>query len=323
MSLKRIVESIRKYKHFLITSHTNLEGDALGAELAFYFLVKKLGKQAVIINEDKTPLEYNFLPIVNRIKRFDRKIRKAKFDCFVVLDCSDLKRTGEVYRLNSGNKPILNIDHHISNQVFGNINWVKAEASSCSEMIYQLYKRMHVGIDKDAALALYVGIITDTGSFRYSNTSSFTHKAAAELLKFGFNVHQIYKQVYENIPLEDIRLLTQILPSIRMAEQGRVAWLKIERKILGNRKPSFDLTDHILSFARAIKGVEVVALFKENFGKENEVRINFRSQGKVDVNKIAAYFGGGGHKTASGATVQGNLNKIIKLVLGRIKNNLK
>lgn len=323
MSLKKVVACVKKYNNFLITSHTNLEGDALGSELAFYKLLRKLGKRATIINEDDLPYGYDFLPGKNIIKKFKQNLKGIKFDCFAVLDCSDLKRTGEVYRLNIENKPILNIDHHISNQRFGDINWIEVSISSCSEMIYKLFKKLRLPLDRDAAIALYTGMLSDTGSFRYSNTTSFTHRAISELLKYNFNSPQIYKNIYENIPFEDAKLLTKILPNMRRDTGGKIVWFQLARNMLRNKRLSFDLSEHILSFGRAIKDVEVIVLFKENLGVKDEIRVNFRSQGKVDVNRVAAFFGGGGHKTASGATIHGKLKQVRKRVLVKIRETLK
>lgn len=326
MSLRKSVECIRKNKRFLLTVHTNPEGDALGAELAFYKLLKKIGKSATIINEDRTPYSYAFLPLVNKIghKAMDKRhIKRIDFDCFVALDCSDLQRTGEIYKINTKGKPVLNIDHHISNNKFGDVNWVDPKSSSASEMVYRIFKKMRVPFDKDSATCLYVGMLTDTGSFRYSNTTSFTHKAAADLLKFKLDVPQIYKSVYENIPFDDMKLLAKILPGMKRESSGRIIWFEIRKNLIKNAELSFDLSEHILSFARAVKGAEAVVLFKENLGVKNEIRINFRSQGKVDVNKIAQSFGGGGHKTASGATFHGQIAQVRRKVLARIKEQLK
>jgi len=285
-------------------------------------MLKKLHKAAIIVNEDAVPYRYDFLPKIKHIKQFKKNIRDISFDCLVVLDCSDLSRTGEVYRLNSRQKPVLNIDHHISNQRFGDINWVEPSASSCSEMIYRLYKTLHLPLDKDTAISLYAGILTDTGSFRYTNTKSFTHQAASELLKYNLDIPRIHKSIYEDIPLGETRLLVSILPHLKLCCQGKIAWFQIKRSMLKNKKLSFDLTESLLSFARAIKGVEAAALFKENLGTKHEIRINLRSHGKVDVNKIACFFGGGGHKTASGATVTGKLDSVRRKVLDKIKDSL-
>jgi len=323
VSIKKAAACVKKHSNFLITAHTNPEGDALGSELAFYFLVKKMGKNATIVNEDETPYSYDFLPGKNNIRRFKKNMKGVKFDCFTILDCSDLKRPGEVYKINTSRKPILNIDHHISNQNFGDVNWVDPKACSCSEMIYKLYKELGVPLDKDAALLLYVGIHTDTGSFRYPNTASLTHKIAAELLKFDLDIPQIYKNIYENIPFEDMKLLSRVLPSMDRQAKGKIILFQIRRDMLKDGKLSFDLTEHILTFGRSIKDAEVVLLFKENLGAKNEIRVNLRSQGKVDVNKVASFFGGGGHKTASGCTVKGSLSRVQRMVLNKIKEALR
>ncbi|MCM8801231.1 MAG: bifunctional oligoribonuclease/PAP phosphatase NrnA [Candidatus Omnitrophica bacterium] len=323
MSLKSVINCIEKNKYFLITTHTNLEGDALGSELSFYNLLRRLGKKAELVNEDRVPLNYEFLPYKDKIRRLkEMDLKGFNFDYLVILDCSDLTRTGNVYKLNSENKPILNIDHHISNEKFGRINWVDPEASSTAEMVYRLYKAMKVSLDKNTAILLYTGILTDTGSFRYLNTTSFTHRAVSDLLRFNLDIGRIYKNVYENIPFEEMQVLSKILAGMKCECNHRIIWLKIEKELL-KKKLSFDLTEYVLNFCRAIKGAEVVVLFKENLGIENEIRVNFRSTGKIDVNKLAGFFGGGGHKTASGVTIKGGLESVIHRVLRKIEQSLR
>jgi len=323
VGVKKVIECIKKNKAFLITAHMNLEGDALGSELAFYHLLKAMGKRVMIVNSDDIPRGYGFLPGVGGVKQVSRHLLNyAKFDCFAALDCSDLGRCGEVSKINLVDKTVLNIDHHISNNKFGDINWIEPSASSVCEMIYKLYKKLGVPFNFDSASCLYAGMLTDTGSFRYSNTSSFTHRAVSELVKFKLNTPQIYKNIYENIPILDMRLLIKILPSMRSNYYGKVVWFRVEKGLLKNKKLSFDLSENILSFARSIEGVEVAVLFKENLGAKDEIRVNLRSQGEADVNKIAGFFGGGGHKTASGCTIKGEMDIVIKKVLEKIGENL-
>ncbi|HOW42534.1 MAG TPA: bifunctional oligoribonuclease/PAP phosphatase NrnA [Candidatus Omnitrophota bacterium] len=326
MSIEKAVSCIKKYRRFLISSHTNMEGDALGSELAFYFLVKKLGKQAVIVNEDPVPYGYEFLPGQNAIRRYRHGMKVPAFDCFVAVDCSDERRTGEVYRLNgepggaSVRKPILNIDHHISNGFFGTVNWVDPQASCACEMVYELYKRLGVALDKKAALALYAGIVTDTGSFRYTNTTAHTHAVASELIACGVPVAAIYRSIYASIPLEDLRLLLRVLPTMKVELGGKVVWFQLRKELLKKAGVvTIDLGESVLNFGRSLKDVEVVILFKENLTRQNEVRVNFRSQGAIDVNQIARAFGGGGHKTASGCTVKGALDALRRRVLQKVR----
>lgn len=324
MSSKKIIEQITKGNNFLITTHVNSEGDALGSELALYRLIKALKKNAVMANEDSLSYGYDFLPDAGKIIKYKTNLKGIEFDYLVTVDCSDLKRTGEVYKINTENKPVINIDHHISNAGFGDFNWIQPYASSCCEMIYELYKKLGVRLDKETALLLYVGISTDTGSFRYSNTTSRTHKIAAELLKYDIDVTRVYNRVHGNLPYQDMILVTKILNDVKCRYQGKIIWFQAKASLLKKYEPIYvDLTDHVMNFGRAIKGAEVVALFKENLGVKNEVRVNFRSQGKVDVNTVAGFFGGGGHKTASGCTIHGNINTIRRRVLKKIEESLK
>jgi len=238
------------------------------------------------------------------------------------LDCSGLSRCGKVARL-AGDKPTLNIDHHISNCRFADVNWVDSGASSACEMTYSLYKAMRQPINKEAALSLYTGIFTDTGSFRYPNTSAFTHRAAADLLRYKLDVARVYKKTYEDIPFACVGVLNKVLATVKRDASGRIAWLYLEKRLYQNLAAGFDLTDYILGIARAIKGIEVAALFRESLERPGYVRVNLRSQGKVDVNRIASSFGGGGHRTASGCTVKGSLVSVSNAVIREICRFLK
>lgn len=321
MSIRDAVACIRRHKRFLITAHTNLEGDALGSELALYLLLKKLGKSARIVNQDATPPAYSFLPAVGRIRRLSGSTPSA-FDCFVAVDCSNLKRCGEVSRFSWQAKELLNIDHHVSNERFGNANWVDHKVSSAAEMIYHLYVAMAVALDRQSALCLYVGMMTDTGSFHYSNTNASTHQIAAKLLAYGFDVTEVYRRIYESMPLADAKLLCALLPTIRLSAQGRIAWFQVPEGIVRKEGVFFDLSEQLLKFARSIQGVEIAAVFRQNLSVRHEIKVNLRSQGKVDVNKVAALFGGGGHPTASGCTIKGPLAVVRRRVLQKIRSAL-
>lgn len=321
MSIKKVINCIKKYKVFLITAHQNLEGDALGSEIAFYKLLKKLGKTVIMVNQDSTPQEYIWLPGTGLIKEYRRNM-KLKFDVLVMLDCSHKTRCGNVADLAISDQPIINIDHHVSNTKFGDINWLLPEASSTSEMIYQLYKSMHIKIDVDAAKALYVGVLTDTGCFRYINTSPFTHQVAAKLLEFNLNVSKIYRNIYGSISFSDMSLLPKILSTLERDVSGRIIAFRIKQGLIKGKKIYFDLTENVLSFGRLIRGSEVCVLFKEQPDQIKQIRVNLRSQGKVDVNRVAQFFGGGGHKTASGCTIKGSLQAVKRKVINKIKEQL-
>lgn len=322
MSLKKAVECVKRNKKFLVTSHTSPEGDALGAELAFYALLKALKKDVTIVNADDLPFGFDFLPEINRIKKFKRSM-SVDFDCLVLLDCSDLNRCGDVYQLNRKNKPILNIDHHISNTYFGEVNFVQPQASSCCEIVYKIFKKMRVSFNINTATFLYIGMLTDTGSFRYSSTNSFTHQAVSELLKYGVDVPGIYRKLYEDKPLKELRILSKLLETVKRCCLGKIVWFELGLADRKDKIISFDLNERLLSFARSIKDIEVAVVFKELKAQKPQIKVSLRSQGKVDVNKIAAYFGGGGHKTASSCTLNGRMPQARTKVLAKIREALK
>lgn len=322
MGLEKLVDEIKRNKSFLITSHVNLEGDALGSELAMCNLLKSLGKRAVIVNDDVIPEEYKFLPGAKKVKRMQQIKEKPTADVFLALDCSDLARCRAVSGLSCGAKIILNIDHHISNSYFGKVNWVDPQASSASEMIYELYKKMQLPLNKEAALCIYVGMLTDTGSFHYPNTTARSIEIVAEIVgKFHLNASKIYKGIYESIPLADIKILSRIISEMDDYLGGRIICFEVKEEMFRAHKLTIDLTEQVLNFGRLVKEAEVVVLFKENLSRHGQVRVNFRSR-NVDVNKIAQAFGGGGHKNASGATINGQLAAVRRKVLEKIKKQL-
>jgi phosphoesterase RecJ-like protein len=299
-----------------------MEADALGSQLAMRALLVYLGKKAVIVTSDKVPAEYNFIPQVKYIRK-PQDIKNEEFDCLVALDCSDAARCREVFNLFSKKKIIINIDHHISNCRFGDVNWVDANASSTVEMIYRLYKYMRLPLDKNKALFLYAGLVTDTGSFRYPNTTSESHRMAAELLSYVIKVNKIYRNIYESLKFSDLKLINKVLLTLNQDKTGKVIWFEIRKELLKPKELSFDLTEKVLNFGRLNRYAEVIVLFKEDLNTNNQIRVNFRSRGNIDVNKIAESFGGGGHKNASGCRIKGRLETVREIVLKKVRESLR
>jgi phosphoesterase RecJ-like protein len=304
--LKKIIEKVNQKRSFLITSHMNLEGDALGSELATYILLKKLKKKVVIFNNDNTPDIYKFLPFSDRIK--NNLDNSSSFDVAFVLDCSDASRVGRVKDYLSKCDCIINIDHHISNTSFGDMNWVEWKRSSTCEMIYQLCKKINI-IDRNIAFCLYTGIFTDTGNFTYANTDRNTHRIISNLMRYNISPHRVYENIHSLCDLYDLKFIGKVISSLKFDTQRKICWAKIKRW----EEKEYDLTEVIFSIMRLLKGIEVFILFKKIDG--DKVRVNFRSRSKVDVNKIAQFFGGGGHKRASGTTINGTMESIEKKVI--------
>ena len=320
-TIKKIANKIKEFKSFLITSHMNLEGDSLGSQLAMAGLLKQLGKDFVILDHDEVPEHYRFLPGTGLV-RTSLKAKNKKFDAAIVLDCPNLKRTGRAGAAVRQAGCIINIDHHVSNEKFGDLNWVEERASSAGEIVYKLFKEMRCEITKNVALYLYIAILTDTGSFNYSNTSSVTHEIVSELLGRGIEPYDVSKSIYENKPLADMKLLGKVLSGLEVTGNGKIAYMVVTKKLFKETGTERASCENFVNFGRSVKGVEVAALFREDIKKRNIFHVSLRSAKKVDVNKIAVFFGGGGHKSASGCTLHGNLKDVKKKVLARMKDAL-
>lgn len=314
---KKLLQEIRKRKNkvFLVAAHIHLEGDALGSELAVASLLRRLGKKVIVCNEDAAPVEYSFLPGLDGI-RHDQF--PCDYDVALLVDCSDASRIGKVSKHLRKDRLLINIDHHISNTLFGDINWVESKASCASEMIYELFKALKVEVRKSEALLLYTGILVDTGSFKYSTTSPWTHRAASELLAKGLDVYDIYRRLNESMSFKTVKDLGRIIGTLKTDPSGKVAWLEVRHSLIKKNPVLAELTDQIINFARSVQGVEVALLFKEVLANR-EVRVNLRSRGRSDVNALAKIFGGGGHKMASGCTLRGNFRENVEKLVGEAR----
>ena len=318
---KKLLGALRKKQNkvFLVSAHISLEGDALGSELALASLLKRLGKKVIVLNQDEPPREYSFLPGLGSIRR---KVILPDYDVAVLVDCSDISRIGKAAKALRKDRLLVNIDHHISNTMFGDINWVKPNASCASEMVYELFKALNVKINKNEALCLYTGILADTGSFKYSTTSSFTHLVTSELLKHHLDVYGIYRHINESLDVRTVKALGKVIETLKVGQKGKLAWLEVKNGLIKKEPALAYMTDDIIYFARAIKGVEVALLFKE-IKAGREVRVNLRSLGKVDVNKLAGLFGGGGHKMASGCTLKGSLKDVVNRFIAEAQRRIQ
>ena len=320
--IKKIVKAIKNSNSFIITSHINPEGDSLGSQLAMASLLKAMNKRFIVVDNDKVPKHYAFLPD-SKIISNDIKKCKGRFDAGIVLDCPNLRRTGRVKEVITNADTIINIDHHVSNEYFGDINWVKKDASCVGEMVYRLYKECKVKITKKAALYIYIAILTDTGSFNYTNTSGTTHEIISELLSYGIEPYDVSRRVYENKTIGELRLLGKVLSGLKVALDGKVAYAAARKSVFKETKTGPQACENFVNFARSIRGTDVAVFFRESIDKKNKFHVSFRSSGKADVNKIASFFGGGGHKSASGCIVYGNFNNVKSRVLDKVKSEIR
>jgi phosphoesterase RecJ-like protein len=317
VGIREVAEAIKKYDNYLVTSHINVEGDAIGSEIALYYMARQLGKNAIMVNSDPVPQRYRFLPYWDKII-IGNNIGVKKYSNVIIVDCPTIERSGKIAPLLSVPKVkinVINIDHHVSNDNFGDFNWVEPDASSCGEMIYKLYKEMGLHINDDVAMALYVAILTDTGSFRYDSTTSDTHKICGELLKLGIKPAKIAEKVYETKKIGDMALLARTLLTIKVSSDGRIAYMYVTKKMMEETNTKPDSSDGFINFARSIEGTELSIFFREDMEDPEKIQVGFRSKGSVNVNVLATKFGGGGHPKASGCLLRGPMDKIIAKVL--------
>lgn len=317
MSIRDVADAIRKYDNYLITSHVNVEGDAIGSEIGLYYMAKQLGKNVIMVNSDTVPERYRFLPSWNKII-IGNDIGAKKYFNVIIVDCPDMERSGKIAGLLNapGEKiNIINIDHHVSNKNFGDFNWVEPDASSCGEMVYKLYKEMGLNITDDIAIPLYVAILTDTGSFRYDSTTSETHRICADLIKLGIKPAKIAEKVYETKDIGDMQILAKALLTIKVTKDGKIAYMYVTKQMMRETHTTPDRTDGFINFARAIEGTEISIFFREDMEDAEKIHVGFRSKGSANVNVLATKFGGGGHPKASGCAQKGPLDKVMEKVL--------
>ncbi len=315
--MQQVIQAIKKHKRFLVAAHVNPEGDSLCSQLAMKELLHILGKTAFIVNHDHVPEHYKFLPKADEISTDLKK--KLDFDAVLILDCPTLKRIGAVKGLIPAGTPVINIDHHISSEKFGDVNWVDPNASSTGEMVYRIYKEMEIPLTREIALCLYIAILTDTGNFNYDNTSRLTHEIAGELLGYGLEPAAVSESVYEQRTMEDIRFLGMVLSTLKVNKAGDVAYLEITRQMIKDTGADMAKAEGFINYARSIVGVKIAMVFKEDLKDENRINVSFRSKGNIDVNGIAAHFGGGGHTKASGCSLAGNLAEVEARVLNKVE----
>lgn len=322
MVRQQILKIIASHNRFLISGHIHPEGDSIGSQLALANLLRKMGKSVRIINADNVPKNLKFLPGQEKIETgLDCRKERIEFDAAIVLDSPGLERIGKVRELIK-NAYIINIDHHVSNEQFGHINWTDHKASAAGEMVYGLYKSSNVPLDTQAALCLYVAIMTDTGSFRYSNTTPATHRIVAELLNFDINPAQIYESIYETRSFGTLKMMGEALEHLNRSRDGKIVWFKVTKKMIEKYKLPPESTESFIDVVRMIEGAEVAVFFRE---LENGagIKISLRSKRGIDVNKIAKTFGGGGHRLASGCIIGKKMETAEKLLVKEIKKAVK
>lgn len=304
-TIQKIAEEIRNNHSFLLTSHEGPDGDAVGSSLALASILRKLGKDVYVHFRDPVPDLYSFLPAVDTIFA---TIPDRDFDAAFVLDIGGLRRAGDEFCRFKRIGKTINLDHHLACENFGTHNLVDPSAAATGVLVYRIASALGYSIDAETALCLYVSIITDTGSFRYSNSNREAFTIAGEMIECGVNAWDVAEQLYENQPRTRLELLARCLQTLEVINGGRAASVSVTLDMYAATGANSELTDGFVNYPRSIRGVEVAIFFRQI--EDNMVKVGFRSKGKVNVAVFSAALGGGGHHNAAGCTVDGTLDEV-------------
>lgn len=298
------VERLRHARRVLLTSHRNPDGDAIGSELALAELARSFGVEPVIVNRDQAPGTLSELPGMEIIAVADSLPTDfpADFDLVITVECPELDRAGFE---GLDQVPILNIDHHLANPAYGEVNYLDEEAPAVGEMVWTMFKVAGVEPTADTATNTYVALATDTGDFRYSNARPRAFCAAAEMVERGADPPTIAEWVHDGRTEASVRLLGEALATLRFGCEGRLASLAVDEAAFARAGADSTDTEEIINIPRAIAGVEAVVFCKQ--WEPGVVKVSFRSRGDVDVRSVAASFGGGGHTNAAGCAINADL----------------
>jgi bifunctional oligoribonuclease and PAP phosphatase NrnA len=312
---------LKENDHFLVVNHVSPDGDATGSLLAMGHILESLGKSFVLINEGETPKKFLFGPLAEAVQDLSRDPLKGMFKNVISLDCGDLKRLGTTVDYFTKDVILLNIDHHTTNDLFGHLNVVRTEACATCEILFDLVHSLGIPFSRHLASSLYMGILTDTGGFRYSNTNSDVMKMAAVLLEHGVSPADVAERCLETISSSYISLLQKVLPTLELSFEGKAASLTISLKTKEQSGATAEDMEGIVNYARNIEGVEVGVLFKQVDDKL--VKISMRSRREIDVSAIAKELGGGGHARAAGCSFQGSLQVAKEIIQKKLQEAWK
>ena len=319
LSLSSVADLVRSTTSFLITSHVDLDGDAIGSELGLALILERMGKRVAVVNQDHLPSRYEFLPGLHLLQNSAEPI--TGIGAAVVLDCTSIARIGGVGRiLTDTNIPVVNIDHHDSNVHFGSINFVRPDACAAAVLVLELIRELGENTGPDVATCLYTAVLAETGSFRLSNTSREALTVSAGLVQEGADPAAIAAQIYGRKAPATLRLVGEALHSLEAAHDGNTSLMHLDLAQMERSGVAGDQLEGLVNFAMSVEGARAAVFLREL--PDGIIKVSFRSDGTVNVDLVAREFGGGGHSNAAGARVQGTLADVRGRILDRIEKAL-
>lgn len=306
-----LAAEIRRRHRFVVVSHSRPDGDAIGSSFAMAFALRALGKDVRVVSSDVPAPPLLGQPGVEEI--VVTAAVDDPGDAVIVMECGDLARTG-VAGLDGGF--VINIDHHPGNTLYGAINWIDESAAACGEMVFTLIEALGVPLTPEIATHLYVAILTDTGSFHYSNVTPRTFDISRQCVEAGVSPSAIARSIFNSNNLGRLKLFGAVLSRMELDSTGRIALIGVDRQLAIECGGTYEDTEGINNLPLTVKEILAVAFFKE--AAESEWRVSLRSKDRIDVNAVAKSFGGGGHKNASGCTAHGTLAELKALFTTRL-----
>jgi bifunctional oligoribonuclease and PAP phosphatase NrnA len=310
--IRQIADAIRGRQRFVLSSHSRPDGDSIGSQLAMAYALRELGKDVVVVNSDPAPGPLMAFPGVPAITIADHVA--DGFDAAIIMECGDLARTGV-----SGLDRffVINIDHHPGNSGYGQINWFDPRAAACGEMVFDLVRGLGVALTIEIATHVYVAVLTDTGSFHYSNISPRTFEICRETLEAGVDPVLVARNVYDSNNMGRLKLFGAVLSAMQIDGTGRVAIVYLDHEMARAAGGTYEDTEGLINLPLTVKEIQAVVFFKQAEG--DEYRVSLRSKGDIDIGAVAKEFGGGGHKNAAGCTITGAIDTLQKLLIEKLE----
>ena len=313
----QIAETLQSRRNVLLLNHASPDGDCLGSTLALARALWRRGQRATVGSSDGVPAMYRFLPGSERVVT---EIADGEaFDAVVFMECSSPERAGVLVARAAGVPVWVNIDHHVSNSGYGDLVLVDVNAAAVAEVVLPIVQALYPAVDADTATCLLTALLTDTGSFHHASVTPRSFHIAADLVAAGASPTAIYTEVYENRSEASLRLLGMALTRLTVGEGGRVAWTVVTQAMLKEAGATMDESEGIVGALRAIRGIQVAALFKE---EPEGIHVSLRAQGGVRAHVIAEAFGGGGHAAAAGFTIKEAPDAAVRRTLEVVRQEL-